>query len=79
VSRAELARLNGLAKTSGGDLALAGTLTWTPKSRAWSANWRLAPAGTTYQWSIEGVTFDEAFRSAMLGAAQILSGHGTPK
>jgi hypothetical protein len=79
VGEARLARLNALAKTNGGDLAVAGTLTWTPKSLAWTASWRFDPAATTYEWSIAGVTFDEAFRSAMLGAAQILSGHGSPK
>jgi uncharacterized protein len=79
VGEEKLARLNALARTNGGDLAIAGTLTWTPKNLGWTASWRFAPAGITYEWSVAGVTFDQAFRSAMLGAAQILSGHGSPK
>jgi hypothetical protein len=75
---ARLDRLQAVAKNLGGDLALAGTLTWTPKDLGWTASWRFAPAGQAYQWSVKGVSFDAAFRSAMLGAAQILSGHGAP-
>jgi hypothetical protein len=42
---------------------------------------RLAPCsiGQMYRWQIRGVSFDEAFRNAMAGAAQILSGHGLPR
>jgi uncharacterized protein len=32
-----------------------------------------------HRWQIRGVTFDAAFRNAMEGSAQILSGHGEPK
>ena len=34
--------------------------------------------GKTYRWQVRGVSFDEAFRVAMGGAAQILSGNGQP-
>jgi hypothetical protein len=76
--RAPLARLQAVAKNMGGDLALAGTLTWSPQALGWTAAWRFAVEGKTYAWSIEKVSFDEAFRSAMLGALRILSGHGAP-
>jgi len=75
---ASLTRLQAVAKNFGGDFALAGTLTWTPKDLGWTAGWRFAYAGETYQWSVKGVSFDAAFRNALLGAAQILSGHGAP-
>lgn len=75
----DLGGLQAGVKSVGGDLAIAGTLTWTPKVVGWTASWRFAAAGKTYQWSVNGVSFDEAFRSAMLGAAQILSGHDAPK
>ena len=78
VPTASLKRLQAVAQNFGGDFALAGTLTWTAKDLGWTANWRFAPAGETYQWSVKGVSFDAAFRSALLGAAQILSGHGAP-
>jgi uncharacterized protein len=78
VPTASLARLQAVAQNFGGDLALAGTLTWAPKALGWTANWRFAAAGKTYKWSVNGVNFDDAFRNAMLGTAQILSGHGAP-
>ncbi|TIT43144.1 MAG: DUF2066 domain-containing protein, partial [Mesorhizobium sp.] len=37
-----------------------------------------ATDGKTYSWQVRGVSFDEAFRVAMRGAAQILSGNGQP-
>jgi len=43
------------------------------------ADWRLAPTGETYHWQVRGVSFDEAFRVAMRGAVQILSGNGAPQ
>ena len=32
-----------------------------------------------HDWQIQNVNFDAAFRSAMRGAAQVLSGHGEPE
>jgi hypothetical protein len=32
--------------------------------------------GQLHRWQFRGVTFDEAFRRALGGAAQILSGNG---
>ncbi len=76
---ADYSRLQAGASATGGDLALVGTLVWMEKKLRWSADWRLAWRGTTYHWRITSVTFDESFRDAMAGAAQILSGHGKPK
>jgi hypothetical protein len=75
---ASIERLQAIAQNMGGDFALAGTLTWAPKELGWTGTWRFAQAGETHQWSVNGVSFDAAFRSALLGAAQILSGHGAP-
>jgi len=58
------------------DLALAGDLTW--KGQGWSARWRLRWRGVGYRWGSDAVSFDDAFRRAMDGALQILSGHGRP-
>ena len=77
--RLDVARLQAVATAAGGDLALAGTLIWAEKPLHWNADWRLAWQGTTYRWRITSVTFDDGFRVAMAGAAQILSGHGKPK
>jgi uncharacterized protein len=70
--------LDAATKTSGGDVALAGRLVWSEAALGWVAEWQLTSGGTTHAWQLRGVSFDDAFRSAMRGAAQILSGHGPP-
>jgi hypothetical protein len=75
--RADLSPLDAAAKTMGADLALAGRMEWNEKVLAWDAEWRLARDGV-HQWRLRRVTFDELFRDALGGAAQILSGHGEP-
>lgn len=75
----DMAELNALAKAAGGDLALAGGIVWSDADLGWVADWRLAPAGETQHWQVRGVSFDEAFRVAMRGAVQILSGNGAPQ
>ncbi|MER9296059.1 DUF2066 domain-containing protein [Mesorhizobium sp. M0621] len=76
---AEVTKLDTIAKKAGADQALSGSLVWSDKELGWIADWRLAMAGKTYQWEVRGVGFDEAFRIAIRGAAQILSGNGQPK
>jgi hypothetical protein len=77
-SPSDLAGLDAIAKTAGGDVALAGSLVWSDTALGWIATWRLPWQGRTYRWQIKGVNFDEAFRAGMRGAAQILSGNGQP-
>jgi hypothetical protein len=74
----DLQRWNALGKDAGGDAALVGTLFWIEQEFGWRADWRLVWQGE-HRWQIRGVTFDAAFRNAMEGSAQILSGHGEPK
>ncbi|QKC97353.1 DUF2066 domain-containing protein [Mesorhizobium sp. NZP2298] len=74
----DMARLDQLAKQVGGAQALAGSIVWSDKELGWIADWRLADHGRTYRWEVRGVSFDEAFRVAIGGAAQILSGNGQP-
>ncbi|MFC3166148.1 DUF2066 domain-containing protein [Ciceribacter thiooxidans] len=72
----ELARA---AKAAGAELALVGKLIWSDADLGWTGTWRLAAAGKEeYVWTVRGVNFDEAFRVAVRGAAQILSGNGSP-
>ncbi|RJT37308.1 DUF2066 domain-containing protein [Mesorhizobium waimense] len=75
---ADLASLDGLARKAGADQALAGSIVWSDKQLGWIADWRLTTCGKTYHWQVRGVSFDEAFRVAMRGAAQVLSGNGQP-
>jgi uncharacterized protein len=67
-----------VALGAGGDTVVAGTLSWSDKALGWVADWRLAVGGKTYEWHARGVGYDEAFRNAVGGAAQILSGNGQP-
>jgi hypothetical protein len=73
---ADPARLGATA--SGGELALVGRMVWSDQALAWIADWRLGAEGRTYQWQAKSVTFDDGFRQAMGGVAQILSGRGSP-
>jgi hypothetical protein len=79
VAGGDLARLDAAAKAVGADQALAGRLTWNDAVHGWVAEWRIAAGGKTYAWRVSGVNFDEAFRNALRGTAQVLSGNGQPK
>lgn len=72
------AGLQALAKASGGDAALAGTLVWIEAAPGWTVRWRLSWQGSEHRWAVAGVSFDDAFRNGIDGAASILSGHGPP-
>jgi hypothetical protein len=78
LAAAEPSSLAAIARTTGGDLPLIGTMVWSEEALGWIADWRLGAQGKSYRWRIRGVSFDDAFRNAMAGAAQILSGHGQP-
>jgi hypothetical protein len=71
-------RWRTLGKDAGGEAALIGTLYWIEQEFGWRADWRLVSHGD-HRWQIRGVSFDTAFRNAMSGSAQVLSGHGEPK
>lgn len=73
-----LAALLPLVDRKVGQVPLAGTLDWSRELLAWKAQWRLEVDGSEQRWGIAGVNFDAAFRNGVGGAAQILSGNGTP-
>ena len=84
VSAAELmvtpsGKLTAITGGSGGEVALVGHLTWSDDDLGWITAWRIEFQGRAHQWQIRGVTFDEAFRRGLGGAAQILSGNGDPE
>ena len=64
----------GIAKESGGDALLTGTLVWTEAALGWTAHWQLAWRGREQRWQISGVSFDDAFRDAIDRAVLVLSG-----
>jgi hypothetical protein len=71
--------LGSIATSIGSHQALAGSLAWSDKEPGWIAHWQLKADDKTYRWQVRGVNFDEAFRVAIKGAAQILSGNGQPE
>ena len=71
-------KAGGTAGLAAGDEVLVGLLNWDKGSISWHADWRLNWRGATHHWTIRAATYDEAFRNAMGGAAQIMSGHGEP-
>jgi hypothetical protein len=66
------------AAEQGGEVALVGRLKWDDKELGWATEWQMEWQGRPHRWRLRGVTFDEAFRRAIGGAAQILSGNGDP-
>ena len=79
IAAADFADLSAAAKTAGGDVALAGSLVWSHEALGWIAEWRLDLHRQSHRWNVGGVSFDAAFRNGLGGAAQILSGHGSPE
>jgi hypothetical protein len=66
------------AAEQGGEVALVGRLVWDDQELGWATEWQMEWQGRRSRWQLRGVTFDEAFRRAIGGAAQILSGNGDP-
>ncbi len=67
-----------LASLARGEKLLVGTIQWNKSMRGWAADWQLYENAKWHHWQIRNVNFDEAFRNAMSGTAQILSGNGEP-
>jgi hypothetical protein len=73
------ADLATIARQHGGDVAIAGRMVFREKTLGWVTRWRMQHQGETYRWGERGVNFDAAFRNALFGAAQVVSGHGAPR
>jgi hypothetical protein len=67
------------AKLAKGSRALAGSLVWSERDGGWVADRRLCHESRVVRWQVRGVSFDAAFRNALRGAAQVLSGNGQPR
>jgi hypothetical protein len=76
VPEAEPARLAPAVERLGGDVALQGRMVWDEAAIAWTSDWRLDALGRPWRWQTRTASFDDAFRSALARAAQILSGQG---
>ena len=81
IDGAELAKMSPSALAAraaemGGEVALIGRLKWNDSDLEWVTYWQMEWQGRHHRWQVHAVTFDEAFRRALGGAAQILSGNG---
>ncbi len=72
------ATLAGRGAELGADVALVGRLVWDDSELGWVTEWRMDWQGRAHRWQARGVTFDEAFRRGIGGAAQVLSDNGDP-
>lgn len=66
------------ARALGGDLLLIGTMVWREEALGWVADWQLVSRTRNHVWQSPGFGFDDSFRNALRGTAQILSGNGKP-
>lgn len=57
---------------------LHGSMAWQDAT-AWTGTWTLIWQGQRHVWDISGVSFDDAYRSAIAGTAAVLSGHAPAK
>jgi hypothetical protein len=67
-----------VAAEQGGEVILVGRLIWDDRELGWATQWQMDWGGRTHRWQVRGVTFDEAFRRGIGGAAQVVSGNGDP-
>jgi uncharacterized protein len=67
-----------VAAGQGAQASLVGRLVWVDAELGWATEWRMDWQNRPHQWQARGITFDEAFRRGIGGAARILSGNGEP-
>jgi hypothetical protein len=67
-----------VAAQQGGEVGLVGRLVWDDRELGWATQWQMGWQSRTHRWQVRGVTFDEAFRRGIGGAAQILSNNDDP-
>jgi hypothetical protein len=73
---ATLSALAPIAAEQDAEAVLTGRLVWDDRQLGWTTQWQMDWAGRAHGWQVRGVTFDEAFRRGIGGAAQVLSGNG---
>ncbi len=76
LSKVPVSTLASLAAGQGGEVALVGHLVWNDQELAWATQWQIDRPDRPHRWRLRSVTFDEAFRRGIGGAAQVLSGNG---
>jgi len=79
LASAEWPLLEQTTARMGGMVPLRGSLVWSDAELGWIAQWQILASGHAVAWQVRGVSFDDAFRNAMAGALQVLSGNGQPQ
>lgn len=72
------AAVQAVARQAGADRVFSGHMRFSDTVLGWIARWQLEAGENRFRWEIEGVNFDEAFRNAVRGSVQALSGNGSP-
>ena len=67
------AKLAAAAVKQGGEVVLVARLVWDEQALHWNAEWQLVSKDRWQQWQSSAVTYDEAFRQGLGGAAQIMA------
>jgi hypothetical protein len=73
LAKIEPAKLTAAAAKQGGEVVLIARLIWDEQAFRWNGEWQLDRHGKPQRWHLSAVTFDDAFRQGLGGAAQILS------
>jgi hypothetical protein len=73
---APLSALAPIAAEQDAEAVLTGRLVWDDRELGWATQWQIEWGGRTHRWQVRGVTFDDAFRRGIGGAAQVFSGNG---
>jgi hypothetical protein len=76
LSKMPSSTLVSLGAWQGGEVALVGRLVWNNRDLGWATQWQIDRPGRPHRWRLRGVTFDQAFRRGIGGAAQVLSDNG---
>lgn len=71
-----LSALAPIAAEQNAEAVLTGRLVWDDRELGWTTQWQMEWGGRTHRWQVRGVTFDDAFRRGIGGAAQVFSGNG---
>ena len=71
-----LSVLAPVAAEQDAEAVLTGRLVWDDRQLGWATQWQMEWGGRAHRWQVRGVTFDEAFRRGIGGAAQVFSGNG---
>jgi hypothetical protein len=76
LTKVPFSTLASRAAEEGGEVTLVGRLVWNDQQFGRASERQMEWQGRPHRWQFCGVTFDEAFRRAIGGAAQILSDNG---